>query len=271
MGREDWRKDQLHLLEDIDLLAQRVLGDSAARPTEVCAAAPQATDPPEPAAQAAADPLMERLRRAAAAKQHADSTLSTAIRQHEAELGKVLERAHAYLRDLTEQLNIVQPVRQRPYRFHGSIAFAHLAWRHGETDYRLRAERGELRVFEKVTLRFHLAAAPLQVEREPPALEKLHEALNHWHVPFTTREVRNNRGNIIRVSFTITPDVRGYVSIAADDVQRLLRIRLHHVERFGSLDFQVPPAAFDDEAIEDLAKLLLGEPSRFMQKFKPVV
>lgn len=266
---QDWEKDPRRLLDDVNAFVRKVLEKDSAeagkrRPPDIPpAAAEQAiTQTPAPG-------LLERLKQMAQAKQRDDEAMSTRLIESAMGLSDAIERVFLYLRDLTQQLNILQPVHPRPFPFHGSIAFEHMAWRDGQADYYLRATNNQRRIYEKVTLRCYISASePLRVEREQPAMDRLRDALAHWHIPYTLNEARNDRGNVVGGTFVFTPALRGFLSLVADDAAGLLRLKMNNVEHFGASEFELAADAVNLAALDELGKLLLGEPSTFVHKFK---
>jgi hypothetical protein len=267
---QDWEKDPKRLLDDVDAFVRKVLDKESRGVAE-----PTATEsrpigarasgaPPQPAI-----PLLDRLKQMAEAKQREEEAISTRLIESAMGLSGAIERVFVFLRDLTQQLNILQPVHMRPFAFHGSISFENLAWRDGQADYYLRATNNERRIFEKVTLRCYISASePMRIEREQPAMDRLRDALAHWHIPYTLNEIRNDRGNVVRGLFVFTPALRGFLSLVADDAAGLLRLKMNNIEHFGASEFELAPDALDLATLDELGKLLLGETSTFVHKFK---
>jgi hypothetical protein len=267
---QDWEKDPRRLLDDVDAFVRKVLDKepvASARATASNWRAPVspvvAQMPPGSAG------LLDRLKQMADAKRREEEVISTRLIQSAVGLSDSIESVFLYLRDLTQQLNVLQPVRPRPFPFHGTIAFENMAWRDGQADYYLRATNNEQRIYEKVTLRCYISASePIRIEREQPAMDRLRDALTHWHIPYALNEVRNDRGNIVRGTFAFTPALRGFFSLVADDAAGLLRLKMNNVEHFGASEFELSSAELDLATLDEMGKLLLGEPSAFVHKFK---
>ena len=260
---QDGDTNPRRLLEDVDAFVRKVLEKDAP-----AAAKPSPPLTPAPAPQGPGT-LLDRLKTLAEAKRRDEELQSNRLIQSAMGLSDAIERVFYYLRDLTQQLNTLQPVRPRPFPFHGTIVFDDLSWRDGQADYYLRATNNDQRIYEKVTLRCYVSATePLRLEREQPAMDRLRDALSHWHIPYSLSELRNDRGNVIGGKFAFTPALRMFLSLVADDVAGLLRLKMNSVEHFGASEFELEASALDLAALDELGKLLIGEPSTFVNRFK---
>jgi hypothetical protein len=263
---QDWESDPKRLMDDVDAFVRKVL-DNGPAPSASRSVGARVGGSSGPAAESPR--LLDRLKLMAEAKQREEEAVSSRLIESAMGLSGAIERVFIYLRDFAQQLNIIQPVRPRPFPFLGSLAFDNLAWRDGQADYYLRATNNERRIFEKVTLRCYISASePLRIEREQPAMDRLRDALTQWHIPYSLSEIRNDRGNVVAGTFTFTPALRCFLSLVADDAAGLLRLKLNNIEHFGASEFELSPDAVNVATLDELGKLLLGETSTFVHRFK---
>lgn len=177
--------------------------------------------------------------------------------------------AYQYLNDLVQQLNILKPPYAKTYAFFGVAEFNELAWQEGRADFRMQEGSSEDRYYNQVTLRYRLAAQKqFRVTRESPAHEKLHQALFDNNIAFTTDEVRNERNQVEKATFVFSAEVKAGLLLAANYETGKLLLRTRNIERFGIMEYQLLPEAITQDALDQLAQLILGESNRFSQMFQ---
>ena len=247
-----------------------VVNRSPTQADKPVSAAPQAAS--VGTAAPAAGGLLEKLRREAQAKQMSESQIFSLQEQRKRHISETLQAAFQYLRDLCEQLNIVKPDYPLAYSLINVVNFDQLAWQEGRADYRTVASAGEDKLFEQVTVRCRLGAPgrELSVERENPAHEVFRNALFENNIVFKEDGVRNERGHVARTLFTFSREVKAGLIFVADYKVGDIRLQLRNLQRFGMAEYRLPPEALTHEALEELGRLLLGEPSRFEKMFRRV-
>ena len=234
-------------------------------PTPAQAAAP--TPPPAPAA--ASSSLLANLKKQALAKQMGETQKSVLQNEQMLRIHSALGMTYQYLNDLVQQLNILKPPYAKSYSFFGVADFDDMTWQEGRADFRMQEGSSEDRYYNQVTLRYRLAAQKqFRVTRENPALEKLHKALFDNNIAFTTEEVRNERNQVEKATFTFPAEVKAGLLLAANYETGSILLRTRNVERFGIMEYQLVPESINQEALDQLAQLILGENNRINQLFR---
>lgn len=285
----DWSETQARLLRDIDAFARskqdlsavdavekarREAGfpaiDPNAAPRNAPAAdKPAATAEPRPATPAPGGSLLEKLKREAQARQMTDSQCFTLQAQQQRFISDALQHAFDYLRELTEQLNILKPSVPVEYNLLNLATLDGLVWQEGRADFRLLPAASEDRLLEQVTLRYRLGAArELRVERENPAHELFAAKLMEANIPYKSEEFRNARNHVERTVFTFPCEVRAGFAFTADYERGDIRLVLRNVRRFGGVEYRLAHEALDQGTLEEMARLLMGEESRFEKMFR---
>lgn len=286
---ENWKNTQAKLLEDIEQFSRSKLDLGAveaqgkAKPqaappkaATAVAAAPQAaaTTPPAAAPAPAAPPpgsLLEKLKREAQTKQMTESQRFSLQVQQARCISDALLDTFQYLREFCDQLNILKPAYPHSYNLLGIASLEGLAWQEGRADYRLVPEAKEDRLLDQVTLRYRLGSGgQLSIERENPAHETFQKTLTELNIPFKAEEVRNERGHVLRVVFSFPCEVKAGLAFAADYKAGDIRLLVRNILRFGAAEYRLPHEALSHEAHEELAKLIMGEESRFEKMFRRV-
>ena len=180
-----------------------------------------------------------------------------------------LGMAYHYLNDLVQQLNILKPPYAKSYSFFGVVDFDAMTWQEGRADFRMQEGTTEDRYYNQVTLRYRLAAEKqFRVTRENPALEKLNKALFDNNIAFTIDEARNERNQVEKATFTFPAEVKAGLLFAGNYETGSILLRTRNVERFGIMEYQLQAESINQDALDQLAQLILGENNRVNQLFK---
>lgn len=286
----DWSETQTKLLQDIDAFARKKLDLSAAEaagpakreaefpqidPNAAPRAAPAAAKPnaaePEAPRPAPGGSLLDKLKREAMARQMTDSQRFSLQTQRKRFISDALQHAFDYFRELTEQLNILKPPVPIEYNLLNLVVFDGMEWQEGRADFRLLPQATEDRLLQQVTLRYRLGAGrQITVERENPAHEAFAKALHDAGVQSQSEEFRNARNHVERTVFTFPCEVRAGFGFTADYEQGDIRLVLRNVRRFGGAEYRLSYEALDQGTLEEMARLVMGEESRFEKMFRRV-
>jgi len=304
MANEDWPASRDRLLDDIEKFSQ--LGPPAATATAPAAtprpgaaitapapaaahspAPPAPTTSPKPAVQQAApapapaaapappppsvtsSSLLASLKKQALAKQMGETQKSVLQNEQMLRIHSALGMAYQYLNDLVQQLNILKPPYAKAYSFFGVADFDEMTWQEGRADFRMQEGSSEDRYYNQVTLRYRLAAQKqFRVTRENPALEKLHKALFDNNIAFTTEEARNDRNQVEKATFTFPAEVKAGLLFAGNYETGSILLRTRNIERFGIMEYQLAPESINQDALDQLAQMILGESNRISQLFQ---
>jgi hypothetical protein len=178
-------------------------------------------------------------------------------------VGGAVEKAYRYLKDFTEQLNIVKPAYAKEYSIGGVPKFDGLRWAGSQIEYQTRQTSPDTKVYEKLMLHFRLFAdKQLRVTRDSPADEKLKQMLVETGIKFTTEEERNDRGSVVRRTFVLPCEVKASLQLIGNFDTGKLLLRARNVERFGMLDHVLAPEAITEESLDELTGFMIGESSR---------
>lgn len=224
------------------------------------AAAPAAPEP-APAADAGGGRLAQ-LRQLAQAKLMQEKAPDPQ-EETNARVGDALQRAFKYLKDLAEQLNVVQPAYARGYTISGVPEFSGLAWESGSADMRMREVSPGKKVCEQVTLNYRISAKKqIRVARESPASDRFRQLLTDNKIEFKLREERNERGSLARTVFDFPCLVKASVVMEGNFTTGLIQLKTRNVERFGIFEHQLAPEAITEASLEEFTGFILSETHR---------
>jgi hypothetical protein len=177
-----------------------------------------------------------------------------------AAVSEALGKAYRYLKEFTEQVNVLHPAFPRGYGIAGVPEFKDLVWDSGYADFHMREISPTFRVNEQVTLRFQLSGKQqIRVDREYPAADKLQRLLEDSGIEFHAHGVWNKKGSLERTTFEFPCEVTGNLLLQGQfDTGRLL-LRTRNVSGFGSLEQLLAPEAITEDSLDELAAFILGE------------
>lgn len=179
------------------------------------------------------------------------------------QVSDALGRAYDYLKELAEQLNVVQPAYARGYTLVGVPEFGGLAWENGRADQRSREIALHQRRYEQASLSFRLSGGKqIRVGREHPASERLRQALTDNKIEFKARDERNDRGSLVKTVFEFACEVRCSATFDGEPAAGRILLKMRNVERFGLAEHRLRPEAVTREALEEFASFVLGETHR---------
>ena len=287
---KNWEETQTKLMADIEAFSRRKLDlssvDAAAKakpsagfpaidpntaPQQQEASAQAAAKVAEPSAPPVAGSLLERLKREAQAKQMTESQHFSLQVQKQRFISEAMQATYQYLSEFCAQLNILKPAVPLSYNLLGLVNLEGLSWQEGRADFRLLPDASEDRLLDQVTLRYRLGSGEqLRVERENPTHEAFRVALMEWNLPFKAEEVRNAKNHIERMTFAFPCEVKAGLALAADYKVGDIRLLVRNIRRFGAAEYRLPHEALDQGTFEELARLIMGEESRFEKMFRRV-
>jgi serine/threonine protein kinase len=168
-----------------------------------------------------------------------------------------------YFIQLAAQLNVIKPQVARDYPLLGLGELRGLAWQASDVNTRSRGSDGPDQLI-RVSLAYLLRGqALMRCERDPQAAHALRVTLREHGLRFEEQAARDEQNRLRAQVFDVAPEVRGRVEFNADYGNLSLRLTLQNVERFGVVDYQPPPEDAGTEWLDELARLILGQPSRF--------
>jgi len=176
-----------------------------------------------------------------------------------------MRQTFKYLSELASHLEVLRPAVLRSYPLLGLLEFKDLVWGGGFADFRLLPGVDGNQLIDYVSLSCVLSGpSPLRIEREGQAIEQLRHYLFDFGIAFDCAEISNERRHVERGSFTIANEVKVSLSFKARHRQGDLLLSCKNLERLGSCDFRIAAGAVTQTMLDELGKLLLGEPNRFL-------
>lgn len=180
--------------------------------------------------------------------------------------------ALVYLQDLCAQLNVIQPPAAGAYSLDGKAPFA-ASTALVQRNFRCDARRKMLRnaeVFDYIGVGWDLQPGSGRVATHtvtvnfPPELERVTQRLSVGQVPHERKEQRHpETGKLLAYVFDCQTEARAFITLTPDHDGGGIAFRVSNVGGFGALHTSYPAAQVTTALMDELAKKLLGQPSRF--------
>ena len=192
--------------------------------------------------------------------------------QHEANTrltNAAAKTAWLYVSDLAKQLNVINPAGPA-LSLDGKTPWPAMKL----VDFRADARQKKLRdqdVYDYIALSWRVvpqdgAPQPSSVSANfPPDLQRIETRLSNGGVQHDRVNVRHPEKNTLQaIRFDCLTEARGSVTITADHQNAVLSFRLSNVQAFALQTVEYPAGQIQSSLLDELAKLMLGQPSRFV-------
>ncbi len=174
-----------------------------------------------------------------------------------------------YFAELARQLGVIRPAGPK-FSLDGRSPWPVMAL----VEFRADARKKKLRdrdVFDTIALAWQIVphtggpqTGSVSVNF-PPDLERVEKRLGYGGVPFERKDVRHPESNKLQaVRFEYQVQARGYITVTADHDAAKLHFRMANVSGFDIQNVSWDAARVQTELLDELAKLLVGQASRFL-------
>jgi hypothetical protein len=224
---------------------------------------------PTRASQAAALPTHESplLRSLAARAAMAESTRSDARTEARRRAALRARNEHgravaAYLRDFCRHMNTLQPPLGRVYPLMTIGQIQGLHWAQGDAGH-LEREIDDEPLITAIWMECRLKGdGALVAEREGDGIEALRRQLREFELPFVTEEIRGPKGWLQRMRYRVAFDVAVRVAFQFEDDPEKVVLQTQNLDRLSQARYLVSAADLAAPLCDELARTILGEPSR---------
>jgi hypothetical protein len=211
-------------------------------------------------------------------KQQADALRTqTSLKQSMREdnvrvVDEAMHRTFHYLLELFKQLPVIAPTNPVNYQIPGVGDMKNLRYIESHVDSR-KKKLGDSEVYDYIPFWIRWGSSEsLNAERDmPAAISKLRDLLFAANVKFTEEEKRNEQRSLQKVVFRIPVAVQVDFDCKADYDNRRLAFYGKNSIRLGMDDYAVPADDVSEALLDELAKMLLGQPSELPKKYRTVL
>lgn len=174
-----------------------------------------------------------------------------------------------YLGDLARQLDVLQPAAPR-FTLDGKSAWPAMKLVRFRVDARRKTLQGR-EVFDYIGMGWQIVPQVGPVAEGsvsvnfPPELERVIARLSLGMVQSQRHEIRHPDKNTLQaIRFDYMTEARGSITITPDHELGVLAFRIVNATGFELQSSQWPAEQIQPPLLDELAKLLVGEPSRFI-------
>jgi hypothetical protein len=191
------------------------------------------------------------------------------LEENTAQAEEACRFALPYLQDLARQLNVIEPKAPR-FTLDGKTPWPAMKL----TDFRVDSRKKTLRtreVFDYLAMGWRVVpqvgqpVAGTVTVNFPPDLQRVESRLAMGPVKHERKELRHPEKNTLQaLQFNYITETRGNVVITADHDKGELAFRLMNGTGFEILNTTWPAGRVKVDVMDEFAKLIVGEPSRFV-------
>ena len=173
-----------------------------------------------------------------------------------------MHQTFLYLNDLLNQLAVLKPINPTVYSIPGVGDFQNLGYAESFINYR-KKKIGDKDYYDFITMYIKWnSPTVLTVERDMPAMiQKVNDSLWGFGLKFTEEKIKKPGGGFEKMKFTVPSNVTCDITIAADHENARLTLKGKHFFRLGADELRIPAPEVNEALLEELAKMLIGQPS----------
>lgn len=207
--------------------------------------------------------LLDDLKKQAEAKQQAGTAANAAPtkNQHYKEVQKALKDALRYFAELAESLNVLKPDVRRQYYIEGSSKLTNLQ----QQEYLARDVRRTIVQPDdlvEVSIRFVLVGdEKLTFDKETRQANVMKEYLWAYSLPFEHRDVRDDKGRIVRTIITVLSKVPSSVTLNGNFDTGDVILTMRNLELLGDVKQTLHVKDVNEGFFEEIGKAVLGQPN----------
>jgi hypothetical protein len=200
-----------------------------------------------------------------------DELSKTALMQNNiAATDSALRKANSYLVDLCKQLNVLKPESKRVYQIDTVGELSGFSQGEFFCDYRLRDVEGK-EVFGQVLLNFRCTfTKPVEIRRNFDQIDAFRKLMARFSLKYTSVPFKNERGVVMHEIFSITGDFLVQVLWEGEHINGTVKVTAKHLSEFGFVAMAINCREFNENTLEEFAKIVLGAPSQFWKLGKRV-
>lgn len=213
--------------------------------------------------------FLNQLKSQANALQSQNTQAQLNLEENTAQTEEACRFAVAYLHDLARHLNVIAPKAPR-FSLDGKTPWPAMKLTEFRADSRKKMLR-DREVFDYFAIGWRVVPQVGQPVggsvsvNFPPDLQRVEARLAMGLVRHERKEVRHPEKNtLLAIQFEYITETRGNVVVTADHDKAQLAFRLMNAKGFEILNTTWPAARVRVELLDELAKLIVGEPNRFL-------
>ena len=171
-----------------------------------------------------------------------------------------------WLDEALGHLEVIQPTVNHRFSILNVGTIERPQFERGFVSYRRRSLGGQ-DLIEHVEMFYRLVGAqPLVARVHPGSAGVIEERLRGSTLPYQYQTEQDDRRVVRYGLFHVQPHITASVRFEADYSRHIVQVTLRNVDRFESVSLEFGPDKLTEAALEDLVKLITGEPNSFLRR-----
>ncbi len=213
--------------------------------------------------------FLNQLKSQASALQDHKSALNENLEANTAQVEAACRTVWNYVSDLARQLNVIAPAGPK-FTLDGKTPWPAMKLVDFRADFRKKMLRNK-EVHDYIGMGWQIVpqmGAPVGGTVSvnfPPDLERVQSRLSIGMIKHERKEVRHPEKNTLQAfKFEYITESRGSVTITPDHDNGMMAFRVVNANGFGVENVTWPAAKLQTDVLDELAKLIVSQPSRFV-------
>lgn len=210
--------------------------------------------------------LLEKLREQSQALRERGEAARKPMEEAIKDIDRILWRTFRWLDEAMGHLEVIRPRVNHAFHLGNVLSIERPIFDRGFVSFRRRSMVG-LEVLEHVELFYRVEGdKPIVLRLNPAASAGLEERLRTSTLPYEYQTEQDERRVVRYGLFRVQPHISASVRFEANYPQQLVQVTLRNVDRFESVSLEFGPDKLTEAALEDLVKLMMGEPNAFLRR-----
>jgi len=210
--------------------------------------------------------LLDQLRDKSETLRAGQSAARKPVEEAIKDIDRILWRAFRWLDEAMGHLEVIHPRVGHVFHMHNILTIERPHFERGFVSFRRKALAG-LDVLEHVELFYRVEGdKPIVLRLNPSASHDLEERLRVSTLPYQYQTEQDERRVVRYGLFHVQPHVSASVRFDADYPRQIVQVTLRNVDRFESVSLEFGPEKLTEAALEDLVKLMTGQPNAFLRR-----
>ena len=221
---------------------------------------------PQSPAESLAPSLLDHLRQQSQALRERGEAARKPMEEAIRDIDRILWRTFRWLDEAMGHLEVIRPRVNHVFHLGNVLSIERPAFDRGFVSFRRRSLVG-LEVLEHVELFYRVEGdKPIVLRLNPAASQGLEERLRASTLPYEYQTEQDAQRVVRYGLFRVQPHISASVRFEANYPQQLVNVTLRNVDRFESVSLEFGPDKLTEAALEDLLKLMMGEPNAFLRR-----
>lgn len=210
--------------------------------------------------------LLDQLRAQAEAVRAHNAAARRPIEKAREEIDSSLWRAFRWFEEAMSHLDVIRPTVSRQFQLSDILTMDRPQLDRGFVSFRRRGLSLH-EVLDHVEVYYRLTGSqPFVLRVHPSAAIGVEARLRAATMQFRSETEQDDQGRVRNALFHVEPSMRASVLFAPDYERQVVDVTLSNVDRFESVRLVFQPDKIDVAALEDLVRLILGEPNGFLYR-----